>query len=38
LFASGSVVTKDTEPWSIYMGTPAKKVKDRSSDKIIDLA
>jgi len=38
IVASGSVVTKDTEPWSIYMGTPAKKVKDRSSDKIIDLA
>lgn len=27
-----SLVTKDTEPWSIYIGTPAKKIKDRSKD------
>lgn len=32
--ASGSVVTKDLEPWSIYMGTPAKKVKERNRDII----
>jgi acetyltransferase-like isoleucine patch superfamily enzyme len=25
-----SLVTKSTEPWSIYIGIPAKKVKDRS--------
>lgn len=37
IVASGSVVTKDTEPWSIYMGTPAKKIKERDGTKIIAL-
>jgi acetyltransferase-like isoleucine patch superfamily enzyme len=27
-----SVVSKDTLPWSIYMGTPAKRVKERSKE------
>lgn len=27
-----SLVTKDTEPWGIYVGTPAKKLKDRKKD------
>ena len=27
-----SMVTKATEPWSIYVGSPAKKVKDRQRD------
>lgn len=34
IVASGSVVTKDTEPWSIYMGVPAKKIRDRKASKI----
>ena len=29
---ANSLVTKPTEPWSIYVGTPAKKVKDRKKD------
>ena len=29
IIAAGSIVTKDTEPYSIYAGNPAKKVKDR---------
>ena len=33
--ASNSLVTKDLEPWSIYMGIPAKKVKEREKDKIL---
>lgn len=33
---SGSIVTKDLEPWSIYMGRPAVKVKDRFKDKILE--
>ena len=28
IIAAGSVVTKDTEPYSIYGGVPAKKIKD----------
>jgi acetyltransferase-like isoleucine patch superfamily enzyme len=36
IVGSGSIVTKDTEPWSIYMGTPARKVKDRERSKIIE--
>jgi len=27
-----SLVNKSTEPWSIYVGIPAKKIKDRSKD------
>lgn len=27
-----SMVTKPTEPWSVYVGSPAKKVKDRRRD------
>lgn len=29
IVAAGSVVTKDVEPYSIYGGVPAKKIKDR---------
>jgi len=29
IIAAGSLVTKDVEPYSIYGGTPAKKIKDR---------
>lgn len=32
--ASGSLVTKDLEPWGIYMGSPARKVRSRSMDTI----
>ena len=34
---SGSVVTKDLEPWGIYIGSPAKRMKDRPKEKIIQL-
>jgi len=34
---SMSLVTKDLEPWSVYMGIPAKKVKDRNKDIILDF-
>jgi galactoside O-acetyltransferase len=30
-----SMVTKNTEPWSIYFGVPAKKVKDRKKDLLM---
>lgn len=29
---AGSVVTHDTEPWGIYVGVPARRIKDRSKD------
>lgn len=29
IIAAGSVVTHDTEPYSIYAGVPAKKIKNR---------
>jgi galactoside O-acetyltransferase len=35
---SNSVLTKDTEPWTIYVGSPAKPVKIRDREKIIEYA
>lgn len=35
---SCSLVTKDTEPWTIYYGIPAKPVKPRMRDKILEAA
>jgi acetyltransferase-like isoleucine patch superfamily enzyme len=29
IIAAGSIITKDVEPYSIYGGCPAKKIKDR---------
>ena len=34
---SGSIVTKDLEPWGIYIGSPAKRIKDRPKQKILKL-
>jgi galactoside O-acetyltransferase len=33
-----SLVTKSTEPWTIYIGTPAKAIKIRRKDKILEYA
>jgi acetyltransferase-like isoleucine patch superfamily enzyme len=35
--AAGSVVTKDLEPWGVYAGVPARRVKDRPRGKIAEL-
>lgn len=35
--AASSVVTRDVEPYSIYGGIPAKKLKNRFSDEVINL-
>lgn len=35
--ASGSVVTKDLEPWGVYVGSPARRVKARPRGKIAEL-
>ena len=34
---ANSLVTKDTEPWSIYFGTPAKRIKARPKDMILKM-
>lgn len=34
---SGSVVTKDIEPWTINFGIPAKPIKQRSREKILEM-
>ncbi|XGB41399.1 MAG: hypothetical protein LVS60_14010 [Nodosilinea sp. LVE1205-7] len=33
-----SLVTKNTTPWTIYVGAPAKPIKKRQKDKIIEFA
>jgi dTDP-4-amino-4,6-dideoxy-D-glucose acyltransferase len=35
---SNSVLTKDTEPWTVYIGNPAKPVKIRDKEVIIQYA
>jgi acetyltransferase-like isoleucine patch superfamily enzyme len=32
--ALNSVITKDTEPWAIYAGNPAKKIRNRKIDHL----
>jgi len=36
VIGAGSIVTKDTEPFMIYAGVPAKPIKQRFSDKVIE--
>jgi acetyltransferase-like isoleucine patch superfamily enzyme len=36
--AACSLVTKDTEPWTIYMGTPARPVKMRKKEVMLNYA
>ena len=33
---AGSVITKDTKPWTVYVGSPAKEVGERDKSKIIE--
>lgn len=35
---AGSLVTKDTEPWTIYVGAPAKPIKIRPKEKMLKYA
>jgi galactoside O-acetyltransferase len=34
----GSVVSKSTKPWGIYVGSPARAVKTRPKEKILKFA
>lgn len=38
VIGANSFVTKDTEPWAIYVGTPARKVKTRPRERMIQFA
>jgi galactoside O-acetyltransferase len=38
VIGAGSVLTKDTEPWTIYVGVPAKPIKLRDSTKMVEYA
>jgi acetyltransferase-like isoleucine patch superfamily enzyme len=38
IVGAGSVVTKDTKPWTVYAGCPAKPIKPRDSKRIIESA
>lgn len=38
VLGANSMLTKDTEPWSIYVGNPAKKKKERPKEKMIQYA
>jgi dTDP-4-amino-4,6-dideoxy-D-glucose acyltransferase len=38
VIGAGSLVTKNTEPWTIYVGVPARPLKARSKEKMIEYA
>ena len=37
VIGSGCIVTKDIEPWGIYIGNPLRRVKDRPKGKILSM-
>ena len=38
VIGAGSVLTKDAEPWTVYVGSPARPVKIRKKEKILEYA
>ena len=38
ILGANSLLTKNTEPWTIYVGSPAKPIKKRKKDIIIKNA
>ncbi len=38
VIGANSLVTKDTEPWTIYVGSPARPVKQRKKEKMLEYA
>ncbi len=38
VIGANSLVAKDTEPWTIYVGSPARPIKQRKKEKMIEFA
>lgn len=38
ILGANSLLTKDTEPWTIYVGSPAKAIKIRDKSKILEYS
>jgi galactoside O-acetyltransferase len=38
IIGANSLVTKDTEPWTVYAGSPARPIKKREKERIIESA
>lgn len=38
ILGANSLLTKNTEPWTIYVGSPAKPIKIRDKEKILEYA
>lgn len=38
ILGAGAVLTKNTEPWMVYVGNPAKAIKMRNKEKILENA
>ena len=38
MVGAGSIITKDIEPWGIYVGSSPKRIKDRDPDPILKMA
>jgi acetyltransferase-like isoleucine patch superfamily enzyme len=38
VIGAGAILTKSTEPWTIYVGNPARPIKKRNNKKILEFA
>ncbi len=38
LVGAGSIITKDTKPWTVYIGNPARAISKRDENKVKDQA
>ena len=38
VLGAGAVLTKDTEPWTVYVGNPARAIKTRNKELILENA
>ena len=37
IVCANTLVTKDCDPWTVYVGTPARPIKPRPKEKILEL-